>query len=67
MTTDPEFFQMVRVMRRFQKEFFRLRPEDRPPGLIRQAKAAEAMVDRAIAEATAGQGMLFAADDRSNE
>lgn len=56
---DAEFVRKVEAMRRLQKEFFRLRCEDRPPSLIKQAKAAESAVDKALAEIRDGQGMLF--------
>lgn len=62
--TDHEFMRLVASMRRLQKEFFRLKYEDRPPSLIQQAKVAEKAVDAAVAEFQQGQGMLFGGDDR---
>jgi hypothetical protein len=59
MPDDREFVRQVEAMRRLQREFFRLKPEDRPPSLIKQARAAEAAVDKALAEIREGQGTLF--------
>jgi hypothetical protein len=43
--TDDDRFFLVERMREKQREFFRLRPDDRPPALIRECKALEARVD----------------------
>ncbi len=56
---NVDFVRQVKIMRRLQKEFFRLKPADRPPSLIREAKAAEKAVDDMIAEFQRGQGDLF--------
>ncbi len=52
------FVNLVFQMRKYQREFFRLKPADRPPSLIVQAKKAEQAVDRALAELQQGQGYL---------
>lgn len=43
-----DFVFLVGQMREKQRAFFRTRPEDRPPSLVREAKALEARVDAAI-------------------
>lgn len=54
-----EFLALVGRMRRLQKEWFRLKPEDRPPGLIGQCKEAERRVDGFLRGQTDAQGKLF--------
>lgn len=49
LSADDDFRDLVAKMRAKQREFFRLRPEDRPPQLIADAKALERQVDRALA------------------
>jgi hypothetical protein len=47
--TDDDRFFLVERMREKQREFFKLRPDDRPPSLIRECKALEARVDLMLA------------------
>lgn len=42
------FFVLVAEMRKYQREWFRLRPEERPPDLFRKCRELERRVDAAI-------------------
>ncbi len=53
------FVNSVAKMRTFQREFYRLKPADRPPGLLRQCQVAEKEIDRLIEEIRNTDGKLF--------
>jgi len=55
--TEREFYELVYTMRSLQKQYFKSRSID----ILRQSKAAEHKVDKAIQEFTAKskQGSLF--------
>lgn len=57
---DLSFIELVALMRRHQREFWRMKPENRPPAMLGQCKKLEKRVDDAVEELRRGQGQLFA-------
>jgi inhibitor of KinA sporulation pathway (predicted exonuclease) len=58
--TDAEIIALAEIMRRHQREFYSFaRPEDRPPGLLKQCKDLERRLDAALEARRNGQGRLF--------
>jgi hypothetical protein len=57
--TRQEFIRIAREMRSLQRQFFRLKPADRPPNLLARARDAERRFDEALDQVAIHQRGLF--------
>jgi hypothetical protein len=56
---NEAFVALVAHMRAIQQEWFKTKPENRPPDLLRQCKEVEGRVDKAIERFLNKQQSLF--------